>query len=531
MPFDIYSESLYLANTIREIEHNYNKEITKQNLISLASNELFKIVTNLDKKYLKNIKLFIGPGNNGLDGLYLSSLLKKNKLNFSICLIGKSYSNHLNIIKELSLEKYIAPSKDISCNNFTLIIDALFGTGLNRSLEKEYIEVIEEFKNINKQNTYLLSLDVPTGLDSDKGTFFDTSKIFRANLVCSFIALKPGLFTKSGTALWSSINHFKLINNYQDLIKKNSVQYNNLFLYSLIPFNNYKIEIENSQTKNKLFNLIYNTEDHKTSYGKTLIIGGSEGYLGSVIIAGQSSLKSGSRYVEILSTQKHSETLATYQPELISSFSLDDFKKKLISYKNILIGPGLSNDKWSARIFLEFNDYLLNENEIKNIVLDAGALGLLAAKPFKYNNWVLTPHPGEAAQLLGITTKAVQRDRVQAAIDLQEKYGGIVILKGPGTIIRFANKTYICLHGNSGMGTAGMGDCLSGIILSIIGMSPNKNYSDAILLATGLHSFAADLIFKEKGGIGILASDVIDKISSLINSTTNIEQLFENGKK
>ena len=531
MPFDIYSESLHLANTIREIEYNYNKEITKPNLISLASNELFKIVTNLDKKYLKNIKLFIGPGNNGLDGLYLSSLLKKKKLNFSICLIGKSYSNHLNIIKELSLEKYIAPSKDISCDNFTLIIDALLGTGLNRLLEKEYIEVIEKFKNINKQNAYLLSVDVPTGLDSDKGTFFDTSKIFRSNLVCSFIALKPGLFTKSGTALWSSIKHFKLISSYQDLVKKNSAEYSNLFLYSLIPFNNYKIEIEDSQTKNQLFNLIYNTEDHKTSYGKTLIIGGSEGYLGSVIIAGQSSLKSGSRYVEILSTQKHSETLATYQPELISSFSLNDFKKKLILYNNILIGPGLSNDEWSTKIFLEFNDYLLNEKEIKNIVLDAGALGLLAAKPFKYNNWVLTPHPGEAAKLLGITTKEVQRDRVQAAIDLQTKYGGIVILKGPGTIIRFANKTYICLHGNSGMGTAGMGDCLSGIILSIISMSPNKNYSDAILLATGLHSFAADLIFKEKGGIGILASDVIDKISSLINSTTNIEQLFENGKK
>ena len=81
------------------------------------------------------------------------------------------------------------------------------------------------------------------------------------------------------------------------------------------------------------------------------------------------------------------------------------------------------------------------------------------------------------------------------------------------------------------MGTAGMGDCLSGIILSIIGMSSIKSFSDAILFATGLHSFAADLIFKEKGGIGILASDVIDKISSLINSTTNIEQLFENGKK
>ena len=106
----------------------------------------------------------------------------------------------------------------------------------------------------------------------------------------------------------------------------------------------------------------------------------------------------------------------------------------------------------------------------------------------------------EAAKLLNITTKEVQRDRMQAAIDLQTKYGGIIILKGSGTIIRFPNKTYVCLHGNSGMGTAGMGDCLSGIILSIIGMSSIKSFSDAKLFATGLHSFAADLIFKEKGG-------------------------------
>ena len=263
----------------------------------------------------------------------------------------------------------------------------------------------------------------------------------------------------------------------------------------------------------------YNPENHKTTFGRTLIIGGTYGYFGAILLAGQAALRCGSRYVEIISNKKHSSLISIHQKELISSsYNSTKFMEKLTKIKNIVIGPGLSSNKWSSEIFSNFSEHISNYNNIKNIVIDAGALRLLSAQPFYNDNWILTPHPGEAAILLDTTIDLVQSDRLKAANLLQKKYGGIVILKGPGTIIRSATKTFICSHGNAGMGTAGMGDCLSGIIISMVSLFPAKKKIEAVLFAVAIHSFVADTIFDEKGYIGMLASDIIERSSLIINS-------------
>ena len=295
---------------------------------------------------------------------------------------------------------------------------------------------------------------------------------------------------------------------YQIFTKKD-VNHKNIYSFRLTP------EKKLSQTLCLDIPLSQNT--YKKSFGKTLIIGGASGYLGAAIISGKAALYSGSRYVEIMTTKPHSIALPTYQPELITSYKMSDFQKKIVSYKNLLIGPGMSNDDWSKKIFMKIKKYLSSQPIKVNCVIDGGFLSMLSKEPYKYDNWVMTPHIGEAAKLLNKKPSDIEADRLKAAKRLQQKYGGIIVLKGPKTIIQTKTNSYICNHGNQGMGTAGMGDCLAGTVLSLITLANKDDRISSILFAVGIHSLAADVIKEETGDIGLLASQVIMKINKLLN--------------
>ena len=277
--------------------------------------------------------------------------------------------------------------------------------------------------------------------------------------------------------------------------------------------------IKNS--KNKLFSkfkIIEHRNIHKKSFGKTLIIGGTDEYLGAILISSISALRSGSRYVNVFTTKKNHSILSINQPELITSYDIDSLPNKIFDSKNILIGPGLSSNKWSEKIFLDTKKVLESSGSNKNIVIDAGFLNLLAVDPFRYENWILTPHVGEAARLLNTSKDNIQSNRLDSAKMIQEKYGGVVILKGYETIIQTKADSFVCSHGNSAMGTAGMGDCLAGIIISLISLVDLKDYNNAILYAVGIHSIAADNLSSKQGKIGLLASDVIMEVNKLLNN-------------
>ena len=295
---------------------------------------------------------------------------------------------------------------------------------------------------------------------------------------------------------------------YQIFIKKD-ISHENIFSFTLTP--------EKKISQNLFFNIPFDQNTYKKSFGKTLIIGGASGYLGAAIISGKSALYSGSRYVEVMTTKPHSMVLSTHQPELITSYKISDFQKKIISYKNLLIGPGMSNDDWSKKIFIKIKKYLRSQSTKINCVIDGGFLSILSKDPYKYDGWIMTPHIGEAAQLLKKKSSYIEADRSKAAKELQEKYGGIIVLKGPKTIIQTKENSYICNHGNQGMGTAGMGDCLAGTVLSLITLANKSDRTTSVLFAIGIHSLAADIIKKETGDIGLLASQVIIKINKLLN--------------
>ena len=283
--------------------------------------------------------------------------------------------------------------------------------------------------------------------------------------------------------------------------------------------NKFSISLE-KYSNNKLlsdFDLVDNINLYKNSFGKTLIVGGTEGYLGAILISGLAALKTGSRYVEIFSTRTHSSLISFHQPEFITSYDFEILKDRLSNYTNLLVGPGTSSDNWSNETFSHFKKFIDKSKLKKKIVVDAGYLNLLAEHKFYNNEWILTPHVGEAAKLLETTNEDIQNNRLDSAKELQKIYGGIVILKGHDTIIQMQKNTFICSHGNSSMGTAGMGDCLAGIILSLISLVDTRDYNNAILYAVAIHSFAADNILKKNGRIGLLASDVIAEVNNLLN--------------
>ena len=281
-----------------------------------------------------------------------------------------------------------------------------------------------------------------------------------------------------------------------------------------------KISLEKGLDLNLLAEIIIeqDIDSYKKSYGKTLIVGGANGYLGAVLISGLAALRSGSRYVEVFSTDTNHSLIPLRQPELMTSSDIKHLNHKFKTYKNLLLGPGISGDEWSREAFSIFKKFCQNKKTNKNIVVDAGFLSLLSEDQFSNDKWVLTPHIGEAAKLLNTSVKNIQDNRLDSAIEIQKIYGGIIILKGHDTIIQTQSNSYVCKHGNSSMGTAGMGDCLAGTLISLISLANEKDYNNAILYAVALHSMAADNILASRGKFGILASDVIVEINNLLNN-------------
>jgi len=183
----------------------------------------------------------------------------------------------------------------------------------------------------------------------------------------------------------------------------------------------------------------------------------------------------------------------------------------LIKKANVIaVGPGLGKSEWAATLFAA----ALNSEKI--LIVDADALNLLAMGPLQRDNWILTPHPGEAARLLEISVEEVQADRFSAVQKIAEKYGGTVVLKGNGSLIHSEGITYLCDKGNPGMASGGMGDVLTGIIASLV--AQGFSLTDAANVGVHLHAGAGDAAAKGAGERGLLASDLMPAIRRLINS-------------
>ncbi len=438
----------------------------------------------------KNYLVVCGVGNNAGDGYVIARLALTAGFNvqvYSLSDPGQLTDSALQAYQAF-LEVHGQVQRDLARVNWSadVLVDAIFGIGLSRPVTGMYAQVIDV---INASGIPVFSVDIPSGIDADTGMVM--GKAVYADLTVTFIGLKQGLFTGKAVNYCGKIQFAKLAQSDQ--------------VFTQIACAVERIKHEPLPKRLR--------DTHKGEAGHVLIIGGACGFSGAVMLAGEAALSVGAGLVSIATRPEHAAFLNGQRPELMCHAvkSVDELSELVEKARVIVIGPGLGQSHWSRQLF---NSLLTFE---KPMIVDADALNLLADQPIYKTNWILTPHPGEAARLLGISTESVQQDRFAAVRAIQQRYGGIALLKGAGTLIADHANVAIATTGNPGMASGGMGDVLSGIIAGLVsqGLVPIK----AVQQGVYGHGWAADRAVQQTGAErGLLASDLMPYIRDFVNS-------------
>jgi len=466
----------------------------------------------------RHVRVFAGAGNNAGDGYVIARLAQEHGLHSEVIQVGDPEGLQGDArraldwametkVDMLSLADYMASDaverNDESPN--TVMVDALLGTGLARAVSGTYAQAIT---HINDSSAAIVAVDIPSGLSANTG--MPSGVTVAADLTVTFIGMKQGLHTGRGRDFAGKIV-------FSDLDIPENV-YTNVDAPAVSA---YRIDI-NDATRHLQPRAV---SSHKSQHGHVVVVGGDFNYGGAVLLAAEAALRAGAGLVSVITRSVHRPAILARRPELMVLGTEDenvDIEALLSKASAIAIGTGLGTGAWSRALLQQA---LSAQSSFRiPLVIDADGLRLLAEKPAgttgsKRNNWILTPHPGEAAQLLDCTVDEVQQDRFAAVAALQSKWGGSCLLKGSGSLIccmeSDAPKISLSTEGNPGMATAGMGDVLSGIAASLLaqGLDP----ADSLKCAVVIHGEAADLAMQVAGPRGMLASDLFPYIQRLVN--------------
>ena len=481
---------LYTAAQVRELDR---LAIEQQGIPSLALMERAgaDALDALTGRYpgAGNLVVVCGGGNNAGDGYVLARLARQAGLEVRV--IALVEPDRLKGDAATSAQKYLQTGDvetALAIEGADIIVDALLGSGLNRPVEGSFAEAIEL---INAASARVFALDIPSGLNADTGVCMGSA--FRADATITFIGLKRGLFTAEGPEFCGEIL-------FSDLGTPADIQV--------------AVGAETRLTRHEevMRNLPPRPRHaHKGRYGHLLVIGGDYGYQGAAILAGSAAARAGAGLVTVATRPEHARNIPLFRPELMTAAitAARDLDALLDRVSVVAIGPGLGQSDWAISLLAKVLQTRLP------LVVDADALNLLALEPLRRENWVLTPHPGEAARLLGITSTEVQTDRFAAVMTLRDRFGGTVVLKGAGSLVACATGPVLLNPtGNPGMAGGGMGDVLTGLIAGLVaqGIEPDA----AAPAGVYLHGYAADQCAGE-GERGMLAGDLLPVIRSLVN--------------
>lgn len=269
------------------------------------------------------------------------------------------------------------------------------------------------------------------------------------------------------------------------------------------------------------------SDAHKGSFGKVLVVAGSQGMSGAAVLAGSAALRGGAGLVQVAVPEPIGPIVATSQPCYVTTWLPADVNGRLVAAalaticelakaaSVVVAGPGLGQSP-ELRCLIQG---MLHEVD-QPLVLDADALNLLASEPGllrqRAGPFVITPHPGEFARLLASDTRTVQASRQERAVAFAREHGGVVLLKGAGTLVTDGRRVYTNTTGNPGMATGGTGDVLSGLLGALIaqGLAP----FEAAVLGAYLHGKAGDLAREKKGEVSLIATDLLDELPAAIRS-------------
>lgn len=469
------------------------------NLIDYASSEIAKFII---EKFSKNSKILfiVGSGNNGSDGI-AAAIKLNDSYNIDVYRIfPKGNKDNQSYYDEFS--KLKNPLKELpNICDYDVIVDGIFGIGLDRDLQGEILELV---KTINKTAKYILAIDVPSGLGAFNAKVY--GKAIQANDTITFLADKQGLHTADGLDYAGKVTVAKLISNKDIKLSKPS--------YKVSKNNIEDINLDNILRKKKNTN--------KGTYGSLAIIGGNVGMNGALQLAGISALYSGCGKVSLISLDKNFRPDMSI-PELMTK-SLENILQNINTFSALAVGVGFGICEESQKILK-----ILIENLNQPAIFDADALNIIASSAelkerFIYlENKIITPHPAEAARLLNCSTQEVQNDRFEAIRKLAKEYNATVVLKGAGSLICKNDEIYINQTGNQGMAVAGQGDVLSGIVGSFL--AQGLDTLSASRLAVYVHGLAGDELAKKLGGyVGVLPSKIAGNICVILNLIAKYEK-------
>jgi NAD(P)H-hydrate epimerase len=447
---------------------------------------------------VRRIAIVCGGGNNGGDGYVLARLARAAALDVDVLAVVSP--DRLQHDARRAFADWLASGGSVAAfapaclAESELLVDALCGTGLASELRADALAAVAA---MNAAQRPLLSLDVPSGLCSDTGRVLGAAVC--ADLTVSFVGLKKGLLLAAGPRHCG-----RLCFDALGIVAPARAEFAPL--------------LERISAPAILAGLRPRARDaHKGSFGSVLIVGGGAGMPGAAALAARAALRVGAGRVRVACDPTSATAIVANTPEVMASGierpgQLDDL---LAQADTVLIGPGLGQSAWAQDCW----QHSLAASAARRLplVIDADGLNLLAAdrSSTRPGNCILTPHPGEAARLVGLSSREVQDDRVGALGRLVERHG-TVILKGACTLVGAPGHVpAVCTDGNPGMATAGMGDVLAGAVVGLW-----AQWRDAWLAATlavAAHARAGDRAAQLGGPRGLLASDVLEGLRREIN--------------
>lgn len=463
----------------------------------------------------KNAVIVAGKGNNGGDGYVIARCLLRRGWSVEVFILAERSEIAGDAAANLML---LDPACLTFCNtpgdllpnagvfhNASVIVDALFGIGLNTEVSGLYADAIEV---MNSAGRPLLSVDIPSGIDASTGKVLGKA-------VQAYVTVTFG-FAKIGHALYPG-------RAYTGNLKVVDIGIPDDIAASL--------ECHEFLERESVRPLIKTRErcGHKGKYGHCLIVAGSTGKTGAASLAANSAVRTGSGLVTLAVPASLNPVLEVKTTEAMT-LPLDDAGKGFLGTRSrdqilsaiqgkdaIAVGPGISRESETVSLVRR-----LVKDAALPMVVDADGLNAVAEDVSILHEkrspaLILTPHPGEMSRLSGLSIPAIEGDRISAARNFSIRYGVFLVLKGASTVIATpGGEVAVNGSGNPGMGSGGMGDVLTGIIVSLLG----QNYLpfEACRLGVFLHGFAADLVAREKGEIGISATDVQEMLPFAYNA-------------
>lgn len=485
--------TLYRAADVRELDRTAIEDfhIPGIELMNRAGAACYELLVQ-HYPDAEHIVVCCGSGNNAGDGYVIARLAHED--NRRVTIVSGSDPEQLKgdartawgAAKADGLK--ITPFDASLFRSADVIVDALFGTGLDRELSGEYLAMVEA---MNSCNSPVLAVDIPSGIHADSGRVLGVA--VRAQQTVTFIGLKQGLFTGeapdyTGQLLFSDL---KLPAGVYEHVISSTERISWQGVQSLLP----------PRARNA----------HKGDSGHVLIVGGNHGMAGAACLAAEAAGRAGAGLITVATRAEHTVAMAATLPEVMWQAAEDEIALRSLMARAtvIAIGPGLGQDAWGRKMLATVLDSPLP------LIVDADALNLLALEGAQREHWILTPHPGEAARLLSSSAAEVNQQRFESAIALAERFQAQVVLKGAGSLVVMpAGPVALCTDGNPGMAVAGMGDTLTGIIAAMV--AQGLELYDAARLGVALHAAAGD-VAAQAGERGLMAGDVIASLRGVLN--------------